>query len=238
MSLATWHALHMDATDAGLLAGFWSAALGRPHALLPDGGYRLDSEGDSAGLWIDPVPEPKSVKHRIHLDVDVGSVDGLRSLGAAGLREPTDEDNWWIMADPEGGEFCAFPRDGRPPMPGRLYEVVVDCADPHAQADWWGRVFGIPREGEPQQHYAALESDGKLPFDFLCFVPVPEPKVGKNRIHWDVVCSEVDELVAAGATVLRTPDDEVFWHVLADPEGNEFCATTRGMRQDERQEDV
>jgi hypothetical protein len=87
-------------------------------------------------------------------------------------------------------------------------------------------VLDIPREREPQQHYAALESNGKLPFDFLCFVPVPEPKVGKNRIHWDLECSDVEELVAAGATVLDEPDNERWWHVMADPEGNEFCAFT------------
>jgi hypothetical protein len=43
-------------------------------------------------------------------------------------------------------------------------------------------------------------------------------------MHWDLVCPDVAELVARGATVLRVPDDEINWHVLADPEGNEFCA--------------
>ena len=37
----------------------------------------------------------------------------------------------------------------------------------------------------------------------------------------------VDDVVSAGATVLRAPDDEVQWTVLADPEGKEFCAFTR-----------
>ncbi|MGH8840675.1 MAG: VOC family protein [Jiangellaceae bacterium] len=59
---------------------------------------------------------------------------------------------------------------------------------------------------------------------FLCFVPVPEPKRAKNRIHWDVLAPDVGALVARGARVLREPDDEISWHVLADPEGNEFCA--------------
>jgi hypothetical protein len=63
-----------------------------------------------------------------------------------------------------------------------------------------------------------------LPFEVWKFVPVPEPKTVKNRMHWDVVCPDVAELVVRGATVLRVPDDEINWHVLGDPEGNEFCA--------------
>jgi hypothetical protein len=58
------------------------------------------------------------------------------------------------------------------------------------------------------------------------FVPVPEPKMVKNRIHWDVTVPAVAPLVEAGAVVLREPDDDIGWHVLADPEGNEFCAFT------------
>ena len=58
----------------------------------------------------------------------------------------------------------------------------------------------------------------------LIFVPVPEPKTVKNRIHIDVTTPSVETLVGAGAKVLRRPDGEVDWTVLADPEGNEFCA--------------
>jgi hypothetical protein len=41
------------------------------------------------------------------------------------------------------------------------------------------------------------------------------------------VCDDVDALVAKGATVLRRPDEDITWHVLADPEGNEFCLLGR-----------
>ena len=54
----------------------------------------------------------------------------------------------------------------------------------------------------------------------------PEPKTVKNRIHWDVETDDVELLVERGATVLRAADDELSWTVLADPEGNEFCAFT------------
>ena len=51
------------------------------------------------------------------------------------------------------------------------------------------------------------------------FVPVPEPKTVKNRLHWDVV-GTVEEFLDRGATHLW---DRPRWSVLADPEGNEFC---------------
>ena len=56
---------------------------------------------------------------------------------------------------------------------------------------------------------------------------MPEPKTEKNRIHVDLATSDVRALVAAGASVIRPRDEEIDWDVLADPEGNEFCAFTR-----------
>ncbi|WP_053203368.1 VOC family protein [Jiangella muralis] len=222
--VATWQALCLDASEQPRLAEFWAAALGR----RPDSDDPTHLHGDAEGeqIWVDAVPEARTVKNRVHLDVDVGDIGGLLSLGATVLREPDDEDSWYVLADPEGGEFCAFLRPERTSLPGRLYEVVVDCADPYAQAAWWGEVFGLVAEREPKEHHAALESDGRLPFDYLCFVPVPEPKAAKNRVHWDVDVADVTLLTERGATVLREPGDDLSWHVLADPEGNEFCAFT------------
>lgn len=58
----------------------------------------------------------------------------------------------------------------------------------------------------------------------ICFQRVDEPKTAKNRLHLDVNvdgCGEVDALVRLGATVVA---EHAGWIVLADPEGNEFCA--------------
>jgi hypothetical protein len=65
-----------------------------------------------------------------------------------------------------------------------------------------------------------------MPGFTMDFVPVPEPKTVKNRVHWDVTVPSVAPLTEAGATVLREPDGDIGWHILADPEGNEFCAFT------------
>ncbi len=50
----------------------------------------------------------------------------------------------------------------------------------------------------------------------------PEAKTAKHRVHWDVY-GDPAALEAAGATVLRRPDQEIRWTVMADPEGNELC---------------
>jgi catechol 2,3-dioxygenase-like lactoylglutathione lyase family enzyme len=219
MALATWRALCMDAHNVTRLAGFWASVLGLSPADDSDGSLRLDGDEQYQQVRVDPVPEPKSVKHRVHLDVEVGDLDGIRELGATILRPPGDDRTWWVMTDVEGGEFCAFVREDRPSLPGRLYEVVVDCADPAALSSWWGEVMGLQRANN------ALT--GTLPFDYLDFGAVPEPKSAKNRIHWDVVAPDVSALAAAGARILRTPDDDISWHVLADPEGNEFCVFSK-----------
>ena len=56
----------------------------------------------------------------------------------------------------------------------------------------------------------------------IWIVPVPEPKAVKNRMHFDVF-GRTQELLDAGATLVRARDEEIEWDVLADPESNEFC---------------
>ena len=61
------------------------------------------------------------------------------------------------------------------------------------------------------------------PFAALDFIPVPEGKTVKNRIHIDLAADAIDPVIAYGAKVLRSPDHVVSWSVCTDPDGNEFC---------------
>jgi hypothetical protein len=65
-----------------------------------------------------------------------------------------------------------------------------------------------------------------LPWDHLVFDKIPWRKRAKNRMHWDVTLTDPtpEKLVAAGATVLRSHGDGISWWIMADLEGNEFCA--------------
>ena len=105
---------------------------------------------------------------------------------------------------------------------------MVDAGDEEALAAWWADVLGARLAPGPEGRLRWLRDVPGLPFDVWKVVAVPEPKTVKNRWHWDVVCDDVDALLDSGATLLRRPDDDIDWHVLADPEGNEFCVFTSG----------
>jgi len=56
------------------------------------------------------VPEAKSGPNRVHWDLAADDVDGLVAAGAAVLREPGADIDWYVLADPEGNEFCLVVR--------------------------------------------------------------------------------------------------------------------------------
>jgi hypothetical protein len=113
----------IDCTDAWSLAHWWADVLGyrvRPYTaedleqMRQQGIGRpeddpnvpadpIDEPGPS--VWFNRVPEPKTVKNRVHLDV-YGDVDALVARGAT-LIETLPR--WTVLADPEGNEFCVFP---------------------------------------------------------------------------------------------------------------------------------
>ncbi len=226
MAVARYKDLCIDAVDAQSLGRFWGSVLG----------LRFDTDGTDAVLegdvaeqrvWVNTVAERRTVKHRVHIDVNTASVDDLVALGAT-VVEPSAEFGraWTVLADPEGGEFCAFVRDLAELATYRLFELVIDTADARPIASWWAGLFGGTLDGREGNDWWWITGVPGLPYVSWDFVTVPESKTVKNRIHWDVTAGSVDDLVAAGATVLREPDGDVSWTVCADPEGNEFCAFT------------
>lgn len=219
---ASFKDLVIDATDGPLLAAFWSAALGlrsRPAGDSPADAL-LEGGVPEQAIWINQVPEPRSVKQRVHLDVHT-PVSELLALGAT---VDTEYDGWTVLRDPEGGEFCALLDRDTAGTRYRAAELVVDAADPEAVCAWWADRFGLAVQQDAAVAWSWLEGAG-LPCR-MSFNPVPEPKTVKNRIHWDV-WGETESFLDAGATLLTaredSPDSRVFWDVLADPEGNEFC---------------
>ncbi|MCT9075432.1 VOC family protein [Streptomyces fulvoviolaceus] len=103
----------IDCADAYELAGFWSRVLDQPL-------HEDDNPGDpmalieAAGLLFVTVPDAKTVKNRLHLDLQPQDrtrdeeVDRLLALGATLLDDRRNEDGtgWAVLADPEGNEFC------------------------------------------------------------------------------------------------------------------------------------
>ena len=126
-----------------------------------------------------------------------------------------------LLADPEGGELCAFVREPAKLPAYRLYEVVVDAEDHQAISRWWADRFGVEAMHDREDGFSWIEGAPGMPWE-LVFQAVPEPKTVKNRIHWDLR-GVTEEFVAAGAHLQRRHDHEIGWDVLTDPEGNEFC---------------
>jgi hypothetical protein len=110
----------------------------------------------------------------------------------------------------------------------RFEEIIMDCSNPQRLAEFWAQALDYEiTDSDPD--IAAIEDrlgDGPG----ICFQRVPETKLTKNRVHFDLSVDEdrlqqaVDRLLALGATLVdvgQGPDRE--WVVLADPERNEFC---------------
>jgi predicted enzyme related to lactoylglutathione lyase len=109
--------IQIDAADPMRLARFWSEILGREIDLPPLGDpphyVGLIPDTDDLVVTFQRVPEPKAVKNRLHLDVEVEDVDlaQARVEALGGRRLPMDDFaeygfRWRQMADPEGNEFC------------------------------------------------------------------------------------------------------------------------------------
>ncbi|MEV6486439.1 VOC family protein [Streptomyces sp. NPDC051576] len=104
-------------------------------------------------------------------------------------------------------------------------QVVVDAADPVVLGRWWAEALGWVVVGEAPDEFEIRPEPDRLPG--LLFVPVPESRTVKNRLHLDFRPddqeAEVIRLLALGARTADVGQGERSWVVLADPEGNEFC---------------
>jgi hypothetical protein len=123
----------------------------------------------------------------------------------------------------------------------RWHSTVMDCHDASAQASWWAAALGWKKAYEADNEvvlvpqHATVELVQSLPWEQvppgLVFVPVPEGKSVKNRLHLDLAPhttddreAEIARLIASGASRVEVgQQDSDSWVVLADPEGNEFC---------------
>jgi predicted enzyme related to lactoylglutathione lyase len=106
--------------------------------------------------------------------------------------------------------------------------VVVDCADLDRAARFWSAALGYADAGGGETFRSVVPADG-------CGVEIllqrtDDAKRGKNRVHLDLrtrdLDAEVSRVLALGATRQTTEPIEErgwIWHVLLDPDENEFC---------------
>ena len=105
-------------------------------------------------------------------------------------------------------------------------DIVIDCADPETLAGFWAEALGYNKIGAFEAYYVLLAPTREHPPVIL--QRVPEPKVGKARIHFDLRVADIEtearRLEAIGARRIDIGQGaDPGWITMADPEGNEFC---------------
>lgn len=123
-------------------------------------------------------------------------------------------------------------------MACRITELVLDAHDPDLLARFWCEVLGYV-ELERDEDSLEIGPPGVGfggPQPTIVFLRTREPKAGKLRLHLDVNATdrdqddELERLLAAGARQIDIGQPaDASWHVLADPEGNEFCLLRRRL---------
>lgn len=188
------------------------AGRGHGRALLRELVTRAYTAHGARRVWLD-VKAGNDVAHDLYLAE--GFVDEP-DAGAAPFVEPDGTETPLVVM----GHVPGLARFGN-----EFQQVVVDCAEPYRLAVFWARVLGgVPIERNAG--WAYVDPPGK---PRVAFQRVPEPKVGKNRLHLDVFVTDIDagtravELLGAVRVGGLVRDAQGAFQVLRDPEGHEFC---------------
>ena len=186
----------MKARDHAALGRFWADALGWGVSSEGPGVTNVEPVGfvwpDPAAVCVDvvSVPDPETVKYRVHLDLATTSaahqaalVARLQELGATPADVGQGDVPWTVLADPEGNLFCVLePRElYRDTSP--IAAVVVDCADPRAMARFWGEAMDWTLHEVTDDHARLRSAKGVGPY--LEFLRGPGVRTWWNRIHLD-----------------------------------------------------
>jgi predicted enzyme related to lactoylglutathione lyase len=232
-------ALCFDAYDPLRLARFWAGVLGWEMAGDPQDGIAL-LPGDDTGFRIRflPTREQKARQNQMHFDLTSTSLEDqqqtvAKSLGlGAGHIDigQRPEEGHVVLADPEGNEFCVIGPDNNF-LAGCGFIGALACDGSQEVGYFWSLALGWPLVWDQDQE-TAIQSPRGGPKITWGGPPVM-PKVGKNRLHFDLAPpvhgdqqAEVDRLVSLGATRIDIGQGEVSWVVMADPDGHEFCVLT------------
>jgi predicted enzyme related to lactoylglutathione lyase len=108
-----WETVVVDCADPAALGRWWATALGWVVVYEDPDELEIRPAPDRApGILFGRVPEPKTVKNRLHLDFRPddrdAEVERLLGLGATRADVGQGEESWVVLADPEGNEFCVL----------------------------------------------------------------------------------------------------------------------------------
>jgi predicted enzyme related to lactoylglutathione lyase len=108
-----WEQVVVDAEDPARLARWWAEALGYQIVHEEPGEVEIRRTPDEMpGLLFTPVPDAKTVKNRLHIDLrpddQEAEVERLVDMGARRADIGQRDVSWVVLADPEGNEFCVL----------------------------------------------------------------------------------------------------------------------------------
>ena len=232
--------LSIDANDPRRLAEFWATAL--RWTVDDDSGddevALIPTDRTPFTLLFLKVPEDKSGKNRIHLDLTTSSIDDqdetvaqLVGLGARHIDVgQSADDAHVVLADPEGNEFCIIePTNNFLATTERLGSITCDGTPQVGY--FWSDALGWPLVWDQDEETAIRAPEGTGPF--ITWGPPVVPKPVKNRLHLDIAPppggdqqAEVERLLGLGARRIDIGQGDVSWVVMADPDDNEFCVLT------------
>jgi hypothetical protein len=232
-------ALCFDANDPPGLARFWAGVLGGERADDPEDGITL-LPSDDTGFRIRflPTQEPKTGQNRSHFDLTSTSLEDQRETVARSLAlgarhidvGQRPEEEHVVLADPEGNEFCVI-EPGNKFLADCGFIGALACDGTQRVGYFWSEALAWPLVWDQDEETAIRSPQGGPKITWGG--PPVAPKVGKNRLHFDIAPpaggdqqAEVDRLVLLGATRVDIGQGEVSWVVMADPDGNEFCVLT------------
>ncbi|MFH8746489.1 VOC family protein [Streptomyces rimosus] len=125
-------------------------------------------------------------------------------------------------------------------MACRISELVIECAGPERLAAFWSEVLGYVELGREDDGSIEIGPPGTGfggPQPTLVLSPSNDPRRAQLRLRIDVSATghapdaELERLLGLGARPVGVgPTGAGRRHVLADPEGNEFCLLERGLR--------
>ena len=237
--------VNFKARDDSALGRFWAEALGWAVSSEGPGVTNVEPVGF---VWPDPVavcvdvvavPDPETVKYRVHLDLATTSaahqaelVGRLKALGATLADVGQGNVPWTVLADPEGNVFCVLEPRSIYRDTGPIAAVVVNCADPRAMARFWSEAMDWTLHEVTDDHARLRSAKGVGPSGVPSHArradrvePCPSRPEAVPR---DDQAAEVARLRALGATDADVGQGDVPWMCLADSEGNEFCVLTPG----------
>lgn len=232
-------ALHFDANDPHLLAGFWAGLLKR--RIADDGVTLAPDDANGFGIQFQQTLAPRSGPNWMHPHLTSSSLEDQQSTVARALElggrhldvGQAPEDEHVVLADPEGNEFCVI-EPGNRFLAGCGFLAELTCDGSQEVGYFWSQALGWPLVWDQDGETSIQSPSGGTKISWGG--PPEAPKTVRNRLRFDLAPAdgdlqdEVDRLLGLGASLaldagVEGAGVEVDAVAMADPGGNEFTVS-------------